>query len=65
MSLREILERIWNDPVVRCTKHVTWWSDEPSKPSDSGGILSFEPEDDGLFWRRGKRAELTKPGRRP
>ena len=61
MSLRGILERIWNDATVRCPKHVVRWSDQAAETSDSGRITNFNSEHEGLFWGRGKRVELAKP----
>jgi hypothetical protein len=61
MSLRETLERVWNDRVVRCPKHVVWWHDTESASSESGRPLNFNPEDEGLFWRKGTLIVPDKP----
>jgi hypothetical protein len=60
-TLREILERIWSDTKVRCPKHVVWWHDNESTVSESGRPISFNLEDEGLFWRKGKPIAPDKP----
>jgi hypothetical protein len=59
--LREAFDRIWNDPVVRCPKHVVRWADTESETSEGGRVTHFTPEGEGLFWGRGKRVDVDKP----
>jgi hypothetical protein len=61
LTLREELERIWNDPVVRCPKHVVWWNDAEAECSESGRIIRFAAEGGGLFYAKGTRVDLEKP----
>ncbi len=48
MTLREELDRIWRDPLVRCSHHLVLWSSKPH---------GYE-ETEHLWYRRGRKVQL-------
>ncbi len=61
-KLRELLQKIWGDPLVRCPVHQVWWHD--GVHTDMDGIVSGRdhPEGPGLFWSKGKKITPPKRG---
>jgi hypothetical protein len=62
-SLRQRLQEIWGDPVVRCPHHQVWWHDGVHATME--GIVSGRDHSEakGLFWSKGKKYPPTKPPR--
>lgn len=59
-TLRERLQQIWNDGVVRCPNHQTWWHDGVHATME--GIVSGKdhPEAPGVYWSKGKKYPRPK-----
>lgn len=62
MTLKQILDELWNDAEVRCPKHITWWigwldADE----RNPNGLTKVENTGDvDLFYAPGRRVNLEK-----
>jgi hypothetical protein len=54
MSLKQVLDRLWNDNVVRCPRHRVWWN------SDYQGT-AVPDVDEPLFYAKGKRIDIKPP----
>jgi hypothetical protein len=52
-ELRQVLEKIWNDPVVRCPRHIIWWR------NDCTGTR-IEEYEEPLFYSKGARVDGLK-----
>ena len=57
-NLRQRLQEIWGDPVVRCPHHQVWWHDGGEDEKKVG-----HQEDRDLFWSKGKKYAPPKPPR--
>jgi len=54
--MKELLERVWRDPKVRCPSHGVVWHDNPARGGYSENLLPM------LMYKRGK---LCTPRRKP
>ena len=57
MTLKQILDELWSDPVVRCPKHITWWIDTLDADQRAPNKLEKVPNTD-LCYAPGRRVDL-------
>jgi hypothetical protein len=62
MTLKQILDELWSDPLVRCPKHITrwigWLDAEERTPNHLTKIENTGDID--LFYAPGRRVDLEK-----
>jgi hypothetical protein len=64
MTLKQILEELWSDPLVRCPWHVTWWNNSQCPSGCERVPHGTQRITDELFYAPGKRVKLEPGGRR-
>ena len=60
--MKALLELIWNDPIVRCPRHVTMWTHD--KPQGKHSERATGELEQPIYYSKGKRVELRDAGKR-
>jgi hypothetical protein len=58
MSMREILEALWNDSAVRCPRHIVWWTHTTQQGRRSERVTGELAEP--LYYAKGRLVSLKQ-----